>query len=55
MISRDEAYSLLCEYNKAAVSHSSCRDCGGRYALVANQLGYGEDADFLGDRRSAAT
>ena len=46
MISRDEAYSLLCEYNKEPFHIHHAETVEGAMRWFANQLGYGEDADF---------
>ena len=46
MISRDEAYSLLCEYNKEPFHIHHAETVEGVMRWFANQLGYGEDADF---------
>lgn len=46
MLSRDEAYSLLCEYNKEPFHIHHAETVEGVMRWFANQLGYGEDADF---------
>ncbi len=46
MISRNEAYSLLCEYNKEPFHIHHAETVEGVMRWFANQLGYGEDADF---------
>lgn len=46
MILRDEAYSLLREYNKEPFHIHHAETVEGVMRWFANQLGYGEDADF---------
>lgn len=46
MLSRDEAYSLLCEYNKEPFHIHHAETVEGVMRWFANQLGYGDDADF---------
>lgn len=46
MITRDEAYSLLCEYNKEPFHIHHAETVEGVMRWFANLLGYGEEADF---------
>lgn len=46
MISRNEAYSLLCEYNKEPFHIHHAETVEGVMRWFANQLGYGDEADF---------
>ena len=47
-ITRDEAYSLLCEYNKDAFHIKHAQTVEGVMIWFAKQLGYGDEADFWG-------
>lgn len=48
MITRDKAYELLCRYNKKKFHIQHALTVEGVMRWFANELGYGEDADFWG-------
>ncbi|MGN0114426.1 MAG: hydrolase [Acutalibacteraceae bacterium] len=47
-ITRDEAYSLFCEYNKDAFHIKHALTVEGVMKYFANELGYGDEAEFWG-------
>lgn len=48
MITRNKAYELLCRYNKEKFHIKHALTVEGVMRWFANELGYGEDADFWG-------
>lgn len=48
IITRDEAYSLLCEYNKDKFHIKHALTVEGVMKYFANELGYGDEVEFWG-------